>query len=290
MVAEYGSFSRAARVLGVGQSAVSRRVKALEDCLGVSLFERHMSGVRLTVAGQRFIIRARAAFAEIELASKGAQAAGRGEEGTIRIGSLPSLASGFFGDLLERYRKTHPRIGLELYEGSAQDQVAMLMERRLDVTFFAEGVLAPSCDAETFWFAGICVAFPHRHPLAGCDFIDWEFVKNEHFILGREALSSGFDRLASDSITKFGGRMTLETHDVSQETVMKLVALGFGLGLVTDTNTSIRYPGVAFRPVLREDSRLGYRAVWLPGNDNPALRRFLSLARSMSAEKQAPKA
>jgi len=50
LVADHASFSRAARVLGVRQSAVSRRIQALEDELGVSLFERQLNGVRPTIA------------------------------------------------------------------------------------------------------------------------------------------------------------------------------------------------------------------------------------------------
>ena len=49
LVGEYLSFRRAATVLGVRQSAVSRRVRELEDELGVSLFERHHAGVRVTM-------------------------------------------------------------------------------------------------------------------------------------------------------------------------------------------------------------------------------------------------
>lgn len=48
LVGEYLSFRRAARTLGVRQSAVSRRVRELEDELGVSLFERDRAGVRVT--------------------------------------------------------------------------------------------------------------------------------------------------------------------------------------------------------------------------------------------------
>ena len=59
LVAEHLSFSRAAQVLGVRQSAVSRRVRALEDKLGVSLFERDNTGVRITEAGRRFLERTR---------------------------------------------------------------------------------------------------------------------------------------------------------------------------------------------------------------------------------------
>ncbi len=106
IVADQASFSQAARVLGVKQSAVSRRIQALEDELGVSLFERQSNGVRPTIAGRRFFERARTAFAEIDLAVKNAAAAGRGEEGMIRIGILPSLLSGFLRDVLSEFRET----------------------------------------------------------------------------------------------------------------------------------------------------------------------------------------
>jgi hypothetical protein len=55
LVGEHLSFRRVATVLGVRQSAVSRRVRELEDELGVSLFERHHAGVRVTNAGARFL-------------------------------------------------------------------------------------------------------------------------------------------------------------------------------------------------------------------------------------------
>ena len=75
LVAENLSFSRAAQVLGVRQSAVSRRVRALEDRLGVSLFERDTNGVRLTEAGRRFLDKARSGIAEIDHAVKVAASA-----------------------------------------------------------------------------------------------------------------------------------------------------------------------------------------------------------------------
>ena len=102
LVAEHLSFSRAAQVLGVRQSAVSRRVRALEDKLGVSLFERDSTGVRLTEAGRRFLERTRPALSEIDHAMKAAASAGRGAEGVIRIGILASVSGGFLRNLPKR--------------------------------------------------------------------------------------------------------------------------------------------------------------------------------------------
>ena len=57
-VAEAGGFHKASALLNVGQSAITRRVQKLEDALGVSLFERHPTGARLTRAGAAFAARA----------------------------------------------------------------------------------------------------------------------------------------------------------------------------------------------------------------------------------------
>src|SRR3546814_17927304 len=59
VVAEYLSFSAAANALGVRQSGVSKRIRLLEENLGVTLFERGPRCVRTTLAGEAFLPRAR---------------------------------------------------------------------------------------------------------------------------------------------------------------------------------------------------------------------------------------
>jgi DNA-binding transcriptional LysR family regulator len=83
-VAEHLSFRAAARALGVRHSAVSRRVRALEEKLGVTLFERHLTGVTLTNAGVRFIQQAREGFAHLDRASRTAATAGPWRDGTAK--------------------------------------------------------------------------------------------------------------------------------------------------------------------------------------------------------------
>jgi len=271
-------------VLGVQQSAVSRRIHALEDELGVSLFERISSGVRLTVAGQRFVDRTRIAFEEIDRAVANARSAGRGVDGALRIGLVSSIFTGPLDRLLEDYRGGHPDVAFEFFEGSSAAQLAMLLQRRIDVALCLDGIATAECDMEKLWTGDVFAALPDAHPLAGCDVVDWELLKDEHFILGRDALGAALDQLATDRISQAGGRISLETHDVSRAAVMRLVALRFGVGLVSDSSVAIGYPGVVFRPVSGEKERLSYSVVWLPGNDNPALRRFISLARSMASK------
>ena len=77
--AEHGSFRQAATALNIKQSALSRRVRHLEEQLGVLLFERSSGGVRLTPAGASMAQAARRLFEEIDDMIKASQLADRGE-------------------------------------------------------------------------------------------------------------------------------------------------------------------------------------------------------------------
>ena len=255
----------------------------------MSLFERQFNGVRPTIAGERFFERTRIALAEIDLAIKNAAAAGRGSEGMIRVGVPSSDCSDFLCDLVSPFRGACPDVCFDYFEWPSWKLIAGVMDRRLDVAFVVRGTHTPGCDSETLWSASLCVAFSASHPLSGCDAIEWGLLKDEHFIFGREATAAGLADYAAERITEIGKRLSLTTFDISQGSVMQLVARNFGLSLVSRFPSEFSEPGVIFRPLASDDRRVSYCAIWLPGNDNPALRRFLSLARSMLQERSSPK-
>ena len=264
IVAEEASFSRAAQILGVKQSAVSRRIQALEDELGVSLFERQQNGVKLTFAGRRFLSRARSALADIDSAMKSAAAAGRGAEGELGIGVLPSSFPAFLDELLTEFRAAHSGVAVNLHDDSPRRLRARLMERRLDLAFVNEETPTPGCDAEVWRSGGVRVALEEGHPLAGCELIDWQLLKDEHFLFGRQATASCLDARSREAVAELGGALSFSVLDASLGLTMKLVALGFGLSLVSDCSADVPYPGVVFRQLSGEalqGAELGLTAV-----------------------------
>jgi DNA-binding transcriptional LysR family regulator len=75
---------------------------------------------------------------------------------------------------------------------------------------------------------------------------------------------------------------SIQKADVGRETVMHLVAMGQGVSLTSEATIATSFPDVVFRPIAGDDATLQFSAIWWPGNDNPALRRFLSLARALA--------
>jgi DNA-binding transcriptional LysR family regulator len=79
----YESFRKAADYLGVKQSNLSRRIRVLEEELGVVLFERTSGGVRPTASGRDFVNGVRRILNELQIVVDGTMAAGRGEAGYL---------------------------------------------------------------------------------------------------------------------------------------------------------------------------------------------------------------
>jgi DNA-binding transcriptional LysR family regulator len=124
-VAEQRSLRAAARALGVQPPAVSARLKALEEQIGVSLFARTTRSVRLTDAGRRLLKRARPAMAELGEAVEEARGMGKTRQGTIRI-TLPYFAYELaIAPHLADFQRQHPAIELELsFDEALVDVVA----------------------------------------------------------------------------------------------------------------------------------------------------------------------
>ena len=78
LVADYRSFRKAALAVGIRQSSISRRIRLLEDTIGVSIFERHSGGVCLTNAGVEFVSTIRRVLREIDAAVLSAGSGGSG--------------------------------------------------------------------------------------------------------------------------------------------------------------------------------------------------------------------
>jgi DNA-binding transcriptional LysR family regulator len=284
LVGEYLSFRRAAGVLGVRQSAVSRRVRDLEDEIGVSLFERNHAGVRVTNAGARFLQQAREALLQLDQAVKTAGAAGSGAVGELSIGILSSVATGYLRDLIKVYGAQHSKVAIRILEGAAADHVMAVRKRQLDVAFIVDTTDPAGCELAPLWSERIFVVLPDHHALRGRKQIEWQELRNEHLIVRRSERDPALCDRITRRLSNGGQAPIVEMLDVGRDTLMHLVALGRGVGLTSEATVATPFPKVVFRPIAGDDEYLQFCAAWSARNDNPALRRFLSLARTMARE------
>ncbi len=281
-VAEHLSFRRAAKALGVCQSSVSKRVMNLENLLGVDLFDRHHTGVKVTNAGIHFFEHVRLALDHLDSAVKSAGMAGRVERGCLKIGIFSSLASGFLPELLRCFSARHPEVEVNIVEGGPRENLTRLRAERLDIAFVMGEPVARDCDVARFWSERMFVVLPDTHALCGKDAIPWEDLRNEIFILSRSELGLAIHDYVIQRLAALEHRPNVRQSPVARDTLMHMVALGQGVSLTSESTVATSFPDIAFRPIAGDLDVLQFSGVWLLRNSNQALRRFISLARTLS--------
>jgi LysR family nitrogen assimilation transcriptional regulator len=131
-IAGLRSFTRAAEVLHVAQSALSRQIHALEEELGVTLFDRRDRGVELTEAGERLLVRADALLAGFSRLREEVVAQSIEPQGPLAVGLPPSLRELVNVPLIHAYAQRYPNVRLNVHEGISLDLEQLVQQGRLD--------------------------------------------------------------------------------------------------------------------------------------------------------------
>nr|WP_250151089.1 HTH-type transcriptional regulator HdfR [Photorhabdus akhurstii] len=129
-------FGRAAESLYLTQSAVSFRIRQLENQLGTHLFTRHRNNIRLTAAGERLVPYAESLMSTWQLAKKEIMHASQHTE--LTIGATASLWEAYLTPWLQDFYKKHQELRLESRVSTRQSLVKQLHSRELDLLITTE--------------------------------------------------------------------------------------------------------------------------------------------------------
>jgi DNA-binding transcriptional LysR family regulator len=277
VVAEERHFGRAAHRLRMTQPPLTRQIQALEAELGLRLFERSRHGVALTAAGAAFQERARGVFAAVDQAVAAARRASVGDIGRVAIGYVSSLAYVGLGEMLRAYRANAPHVDVTVREAAPQEQLAALVDGRLDVGFLRGPVDEVGLVAEIARREALVVALPARHRLVRRARIDLGELAPEAFLTFPRARSPAFfDQLMG--LCRAAGFTPRIVQEAPLIDLISLVTAGFGVAIVPESLRRIGRAGMVTRPIVgspRADLMMVRRA----DDQAPALARFLEVAR-----------
>lgn len=283
-VAEYLSFHRAARALGTSQSSVSARMKALEEELGVLLFQRNTRGVRLTEAGRSFVMQVGGALETLDRAVKTAGMVARGEHGALRIGVHGLVAGGFLDRLLGRFHGLHAGVDLHITEGTARDVQFMVREDRLDVAFMACTHEIPDLHSRVIWRDRLMVALPETHHLARRGRITWQDLAAEIFLVREGGTGPQVHDLI---VVRAAGKWPVPAISrlaVGRGSLLAMIAAGQGISLFAAENLELMPSAIVTREIADEPETVAFSAVWSPSNQSQTLRNLLDLAGRMGRD------
>ena len=245
--------------------------------MGVSLFQRQSQGAKPTLAGRRILSRGRVILGDVEPLIRTATLRGSSTEARLCIGVVVSIIGGTARELLSTFFADNPDVELHVVERSPDDHLAQTRVLQMDVILLIEKASIPGFDVRWLWSEPAHVALPHHHPETSLDVTRWDQIVNERFIISQAASGLSIQDFVIKHLAGPGQPLIIEPRSVSSEGLLALVGLGLGISLTGPAEPEVVYRDIVFRPL--ENEVLPFSAAWLANNDNPVLRRFLSLTR-----------
>jgi LysR family transcriptional regulator, low CO2-responsive transcriptional regulator len=233
--AESGSFTAAARALGLTQAAVSQRIQALEQLLGVPLFERHGGRVLLTEAGRRLHEYARrilALHSEALRELTGKQAPLTGEL-SLAASSVPG--EHLLPDLLARFRERHPHVQVRATVTDTREVLHRVEQGEAHLGLVGGKADNPHLEFRCFACDRLLLVVPAGHPWGRRKRVTLEQLCEQPLIL-REA-GSGSRWCLERALTQAGkslGELRVALELGSNDAIKEAVVRGLGLAVLSN--------------------------------------------------------
>lgn len=218
------NITRAAEQLFITQSALSKRVKAMEEELGAELMIRSRQGVRFTPAGEAVLARSAAAAQQLEEMRRELDSMRGGVCGTLNAGISVNFAQYRLPDILAEYHALYPRVRLSITTGHSRDLYRRMTDGSLDIAVIRGEY---PWDGERFMLSqeNVCVICSGEHadtPLSDFTYISHKTDISQSMLVARWLHEQGLDPRGSgfcvDSIS----------------TCMEMVRRGLGWGIIPE--------------------------------------------------------
>jgi DNA-binding transcriptional LysR family regulator len=195
-IAETLHFGRTAELIHLSQPALSLQIRALEETVGVRLFERNRRKTTLTAAGVAFREEATRALSQLDQAIRRAKLTANGKLGLLRIGFISTALSEIVPNIIRQFRELNPEVEFSLRAILTANQVQMLETGSLDVGFLRLPIGGHSAlDVVTVHREPFVLVVPASHKLAKRKRLRLSEVSGQDFVMYERAYAPGFHDL-----------------------------------------------------------------------------------------------
>ncbi|WP_426509638.1 LysR family transcriptional regulator [Serratia proteamaculans] len=285
VVAEEMNFTQAALRLNISQPPLSKHIKELESQLGVELFKRTTRSMALTLAGRTLFHNVEMLLDQAGHALNQVQQLGRGEAGHMVVGMVGTSVWGGLIPALKRFAGQTANVTWALNELTPSQQITALQKRHIDMGVWREAKeqVLPGLASQLLARENIALVLPQGHPLAQAESLPLAALRHEKFIvLPPHEASLGL--YLHNLCLQQGFKPDIAYQVNEPQTLMALVAEGYGITLLPDSYGRIPWPGVRFCPLQQAPSADLY-AIYHADSATPVVLAFLKMLRSASQGK-----
>lgn len=272
------SFRRAAERLAIDQSALSRRIRQMEDMLGYQLIRRTTREVSLTHAGEIFHERTRLMSAQIAEAVTAAQIAAEGKAGSLRIGYMSFAAIEVMPRIVHEFARRYPDVELDLQYMRTQGQKIELSRNNLDAGFMLGPFSHPQFDTRLLVDEPPVAILSTDHRLSTRPSVTLEDLARYPMVLGNTAEWDFFRLMVSDMFSGNGHDLKISYEASNALGILGLVSSGLGVSIYAQSITRFQPRTIMTKPISDCEARISTLLTWNRAYKTPALNNFIAVA------------
>ncbi len=248
LVAEQNSFTKAAEILCLTQSALSGLIKELEQNLEVKLFDRTTRKLHLSDAGLRLLPQARRVLNEMSVLNEKVSSLKSLHQGHVRLAVSQQLSASSMPKLIAKFSELHPNIQVTLTDCSVDEVVEHIENLEADLGIAPERVFSSDLDAKVLFSSPFYLVLPATHPFAKKDVVRWQDLLNERLI----TLNGPFiQSLQNELPAQISGRIFNPDFEVNfLSTALGMTRMGLGVTLcLLYAAEWVEQNGLVMRPI-----------------------------------------
>jgi DNA-binding transcriptional LysR family regulator len=248
-IARLGSIRKASETLNVSASAIDRQILAAEEELGVPLFERLPSGLRVTAAGELLLTsggRWTKEFVRLQAQIDDLTGLKRGH---VRIAVIDALSKGFLPSIIQALRQDYPGITMHLTVVDNVDVQGLIQRGEVDFGLMLSPQSSKDIVVQSHRDIILGFAMPPDHPLAGSDGVRFNRCIEFPIIAPAKPLALCEQVAALEAATGITLAPSIASNSIQM--IKSLVAEGSGIGILTslDVMEEVQIGALAFTPI-----------------------------------------
>lgn len=255
-VAETSSFQRAAELLNISQSAVTRRIQKLESALNLILFERTTRSMKLTLEARAFYPRAQSmiddANESIRVLGDNSARFEHQRNAMITIAVFPTFTHRLLPEIIQKFHANGHRARINILDFFAHDVVEAVAQGEADFGVSFIGAQEPGLEFKSLLEDRFVLALHRDHPLAGQSRIKWSELKHHSIVAPWKG--TGNRMLIDNEMAKIQHQFdwTYQVHHSS--TAQALVEAGLAAAILPQSATpSGKSSAIIFRPLIEPE-------------------------------------
>ena len=271
-------FWKTSEKMFISQSSLSRQIQALENEMGIQLFERDKRNVKLTDAGKFLQKKWTATIKELDQVHRQAKKIDEGISGFVSISYPGSIAFKFLPNFLEILNSNLPDLKLELIEPTDKTHEKLLLNYDIDIAFSRDEIKNVNIDSKKISSEPICLVVPENHWLQKESLDNLNELKDEKFIISGLHQTTFFASLLRNFFDTYG----FETKTIIESDfggmILNLVSRGLGISILPLSYKYAEFQNVRFIELQEE---IDLFVNWRKNDPNKTINKIIDFTKLM---------